>query len=130
MAAAGNGVPVKSKGEDLAMAGYARKLTNRSRAFLEQAFDLLEERRRTGKGDFVAVLAAQIEEDPLTALERIAKLLPQEPPANAGGGLSLNFKDLYLSAAQVANGHGEPARVIEARAELEPIGVQSGSGEW
>lgn len=78
---------------------------HRAVALLGQAFDILAKQAAAGKGDFAAVLAAQLLEDPLTGLERIAKLIPPEPAATGGANPLLNIGNLYLGAARAMAEH-------------------------
>jgi hypothetical protein len=110
-ARANSGVPAKVRDQERVPDIYARRLTNRARALIEQAFDDLADRAKAGRGDFVKVLADQMLEDPMTALERLNKLLPQEQQAGASG--AVNIGSLYLQAIQTANGHGSVAPMLD-----------------
>lgn len=97
-------------------------------ALLNQSLDELDARKAGNKGDFVAKLADQMLEDPKAAvhamLDWLAKVAPPEQAAEAGAGMALNIKELYLNAIQTANGHAPGARVVEQR---EPVVIEGTS---
>jgi len=102
-------------------------------ALVGQAFDELEQRRKQGKGDVVAVLADQILEDPMTALERLGIQLRADEQPGSNGGLSFNIKELYLAATQTANGHAPALPAIEGEiveTEAGTSGVHEVAEPW
>ncbi len=123
MARASNGTPEKTRGENAATV-LGRAVTQRVHAIVGQVFDELEKRAKGGKRDIVALVADYIEEQPMTGLERLAKLLPQEPTAPAATNLNM----MFLQAVKLANGLDDNgARVLEATAQ--PV-IPNASDEW
>lgn len=125
------GVPAKSEEEGAkhrstaTLLGY--RLTNRTRAILEQTFELADSRRgKAGKVDYVEVLANQLCEDPLSFLERVARLLPTEAAPSSSAPGTLNLNQLFLQATQLANGHNAGGRIID----MGTIGVQQEPSDW
>lgn len=109
---------------------YGKRLNNRGRALLEQAFDLLHKGRKDDKGrDFVAALADAILESPLGALERIDKMT-RDPEEKADSGKQLNINSLYLMAVQGAQTAAVAPRVIEHLEPLGTSGVQPTLSDW
>lgn len=109
---------------------YGRRLNNRGRALLEQAFDLLHAGRKDAKGrDFVAALADAILESPLGALERIDKMT-RDPEDKGDGGKQLNINSLYLMAVQGAQTAAIAPRVIEHDEALGTSRVQPMPSDW
>lgn len=94
---------VPAKREEGAVEIYSKRLNNRSRALVDQAFDLLEKGRTDKMGrDFVAALADAMLADPLGAVERVQKMTIQ-PKEGEGPGKAMNINNLYLLATQQAN---------------------------
>lgn len=94
-----------------------RELQHRQRAILDQVFDELEERRKKGKGDLVSALADALLKDPLSGMERVARLFPQEQqPA-----ILLNNVTMHLDALRAASQHQplqlEGHSIIDVEAE-------------
>lgn len=109
---------------------YGKRLNNRGRALLEQAFDLLKQGRKDAKGrDFVAALADAILADPLGAIERVDKLT-RDPNAPSQGANALNINSLYLMAVQGAQQAAQPALVIDNELEAGTPGVQAPVSDW
>ncbi len=102
-------------------------------ALLGQSLDELDARKQKGKGDFVAKLADQMMEDPKAAvldmLDWLAKIAPPEQAAEAGAGLALNIKELYLNATQTANGHAPgAARLLAGQVvDVVPEPIEAGT---
>jgi hypothetical protein len=98
---------------------YGRKLGNRARAVLDQAWDRLlsgDVKDKHGR-DFVTALAQEMVEAPISAVERTLRACPDEAP---GDGRPLNVGQLFLQAVMQANKPpatpGDDARVIEGAA--------------
>jgi hypothetical protein len=125
MARVSNGTPEKTRGENAATV-LGRAVTQRVHAIVGQVFDELEKRAKGGKRDIVALIADYLEQEPMTGLERLAKLLPQEPVAPAG---PVNIQAMFLQAVKQVNSRdGNDARVIEATAR--PAIDNASDDEW
>src|SRR4029077_744148 len=92
------------------------KLTPRIKGWLDQAMDLLDKERTTGKRDIVAKFADQMFADPMKFAADIERREQAAgAPAAALGGPSVSVQSLYLQALQMQPGDG--ARLIEAKPE-------------
>jgi len=113
MARASNGTPAKTRGENAAT-GLGRVVTQRVHAIVGQVFDELEKRAKGGKGDIVKMIADYVEGQPMTGLERLTKLLPQEP---SDMGNTVNIPMMFLQAVQFANGHTAGGKIATGHGE-------------
>lgn len=119
MARARGGIPVKLNGDSSrgdSRGAVALATRHRAVALLAQTFEVLESDR-----DFVAALAREARDAPLTFLERVNKLCGGDDKA-ANEGNVFNFNGLFAGAAAVAaQRQGDGAVVIDGE-----LGVQSG----
>ena len=91
------------------------RITGRALALLDQAFDLINNRRDPAKA-----LAAAYDRDPLAFLERVSKLVTP-PPADQGKNTN-NINSLFVLAARQA----AQLPVLDAVTIEDSSGVQSG----
>lgn len=131
MPRASAGTPAKTRGENSATV-LGRAVAQRVHAIVGQVFDELESRKKSGKGDLVALIADEILKTPIAGLERLAKLLPQEPSAAAGG---VNINAMFLQAVQLANGHSAGGKISEPglhviEASSQPPNNDASKDEW
>src|SRR5262249_7746492 len=97
---------------------YGRKLGNRARAALDEAWDrLLSGKGKNDRGeDFMAALCREMANTPIAAIERTLKACPEERE----DGAKLNIGQLYLAAVQAAQPKpavpGDEVRIIDGSA--------------
>src|SRR5262249_51796942 len=94
---------------------YGRRLGNRARAALDEAWDrlLLGQVKNDAGEDFMAALCRERANAPIAAIERTLKACPEERDDSA----KLNIGSLYLAAVQAAQPRpaapGDEARIID-----------------
>jgi hypothetical protein len=110
-------------GAEHSATAYGRKLGNRARAALDEAWErLLSGGVKNDRGeDFMAALCREMANSPIAAIERTLKACPEEAPGDAR---PLNVGQLFLQAVMQANAApavpGDQARVIEGTPSNPP----------
>src|SRR5262249_53588803 len=105
---------IPRRGAEHSATVYGRRLGNRARAALDEAWDrLLAGSVKNDRGeDFMQALCREMANAPIAAIERTLKACPEEREAAA-----LNIQQLFLQAVTKANARpaapGDEAKIIE-----------------